>query len=72
VTIATEKAWEQFSTPAFGCPTTSTGGKNEKVKPRQVDSELLENLKKTHVQMVVDSASVELLSGRQMSEVVCE
>ena len=63
ITDATEKAWKEFATIIFGCPQIKYGA-------IKYDGDLFDHMRNIHHQLIIDSASDERLSARQMEEVV--
>ena len=62
LTEATEMAWRELATPGIGAPFTNNSGEGE------FQTEIFDILRLTHRQLIIDSASNERLSGRQMLE----
>ena len=62
ITKATDKAWVEFSTRYFNAPLVRSKIETE------FDKNLYNHIRNTHRQLIIDSASDERLSGRQMEE----
>ena len=67
ITNATDKSWAEFSTRHFGAPRSKRAAEKA-----DFDKELYEHIRMTHRQMVIDSASDEKLSGRQMEQALLD
>ena len=65
ITEATQKAWEELCTPAHGAPRCKSPA------GRVIDKSLFDHARSIHHQLVVDAASDEQASGRQMREARC-
>ena len=63
ITKATDKAWKEFSTAHFAAPFSKRSAEKE-----DFDEKLYQHIRKTHHQLIIDAASDERLSGRQMKE----
>lgn len=63
ITKATDKAWKEFSTAHFAAPLSKRSAEKE-----DFDEKLYQHIRKTHHQLIIDAASDERLSGRQMKE----
>ena len=64
ITLATANGWKEFSTAHHGAPATS----KRQVLPSDYDEQLNKHLTEISKQLVIDAASDERLSARQMIE----